>query len=73
VNVVLVIAYWSSVTSRFAVGGGSGGSGCCWRSRAFDRYFANRAVATALNGAFRLIPYGQVFPARYAFDFGRIP
>jgi hypothetical protein len=68
VNVVLVVAYWSSVTSRFAVGAGSGGSGC---SRAFGRHFANCAVATALNGAFRLIPCGQVFPTRYTIDFGR--
>jgi len=44
-----------------------------WRlAAAFGCHFANRAVATALNGKFRLIPYGQVFSSRYTFDFGGI-
>jgi len=31
---------------------------CCRRSRAFGYNFADRALATALNGEFRLIPCG---------------
>ena len=48
-----------------------------WRRSAFGYNdgrppFANRVVATGLNGQFRLIPYGSVFSTRYTFDFGRI-